>query len=96
MRGYIELERPSHCIACWLRNDDDNCVVQRDDENEFIEYDSWEQQMAMCPIQDKAKIIEEFIQRMDIMAGTGNGIGKTTVEKIKRFAEQEGYIKSGR
>lgn len=39
---------------------------------------------------DKAKIIEEFIQSLDIMSGTGNGIGKATVGKIKKFAEQYG------
>jgi hypothetical protein len=39
------------------------------------------------------KAIEDFIQRLDVMSGTGNGIGKTTVEKIKKFAEKEGYLK---
>lgn len=37
--------------------------------------------------------IEEFIQRLDVMSGTGNGIGKSTVYKLRKFAEKEGYIK---
>ena len=42
----------------------------------------------------KSEIINEFLQRIDAMSGTGNGIGKSTVEKIKKFAEKEGFIKS--
>jgi len=42
----------------------------------------------------KSEIIEEFLQRLDALSGTGNGIGKDTVEKIEKFAEKEGCIKS--
>jgi hypothetical protein len=41
----------------------------------------------------KSEIIKEFLQRLYAMSGTGNGIGKSTVEKIKKFAEKEEYIK---
>lgn len=41
------------------------------------------------------KIIEEFIARFDCMSGTGNGIRRGTVVKIRKFAEKEGYIKTG-
>lgn len=39
------------------------------------------------------KAIKEFIRRLEEMSGTGNGIGKSTVLKIKEFAEKEGYVK---
>lgn len=42
--------------------------------------------------QEKAQVIEEFLQRLSSMAGTGNGIGKGTVKKIREFAEKEGYV----
>jgi len=42
--------------------------------------------------QEKAKVIEEFLQRLNMMAGTGNGIGKATVKKIREFAEKEGFV----
>ncbi len=42
----------------------------------------------------RSEIIEEFLQRLATMSGIGNGIGKNTVEKIRKFAEKEGYIKS--
>ena len=67
MKGYIEIEKPSHCIECWLRNDDDNCVMQRDGDNEFIEYDSWEQQIKMCPIKKNLKVHEELARLKDII-----------------------------
>lgn len=37
-------------------------------------------------------IIEKLIQHLDIMSGTGNGIGKSTVYKLRKFAEKEGYL----
>ncbi|MBB5324898.1 hypothetical protein HNQ34_001996 [Anoxybacillus tepidamans] len=42
--------------------------------------------------QEKAQVIEEFLRRLDMMSGTGNGIGKATVKKIREFAEKEGFI----
>lgn len=42
--------------------------------------------------QEKARVIEEFLQRLISMAGTGNGIGQGTVKKIREFAEKEGFI----
>ncbi|AYO30241.1 hypothetical protein D2962_06065 [Biomaibacter acetigenes] len=42
---------------------------------------------------NKAETVEDFIRRLDVMSGTGNGIGKVTVEKIRKFAEKEGFIK---
>lgn len=43
--------------------------------------------------QTKEAIIREFISHLSCMSGTGNGIGSSTVDKIWRFAEDEGYIK---
>lgn len=67
MQGYIELEKPSHCIECYLRNDDDNCVIQRDGNNEFIEYDTWEQQITMCPIQENLKVHKVLKEIFDLL-----------------------------
>jgi hypothetical protein len=36
--------------------------------------------------------VAEFIQHLDMMSGTGNGIGKSTVYKLQKFAEKEGYV----
>ncbi len=36
--------------------------------------------------------ISRFIQHLDILSGTGNGIGKTTVCKINNFAKDNGYL----
>jgi len=36
--------------------------------------------------------VSEFIQHLDTMSGTGNGIGKSTVYKLQKFAEKEGYV----
>ncbi len=38
--------------------------------------------------------VSEFIQHLDVMSGTGNGIGKSTVYKLRKFAEKEGYLES--
>lgn len=37
------------------------------------------------------KNVSTFILRLSCLSGTGNGLGKDTVEKIKALAEQEGY-----
>lgn len=39
-------------------------------------------------------IVKAFIQRLNVKCGTGNGIGKSTVHKIKLFAEEEGYLEA--
>ena len=36
--------------------------------------------------------VAEFIQHLDCLSGTGNGIGKSTVYKLQKFAEKEGYL----
>lgn len=41
---------------------------------------------------EEADAIERFLARLRAMAGTGNGIGETTVRKIRAFAEKEGFI----
>jgi len=42
--------------------------------------------------QEERQVIERFLSRLEIMSGTGNGIGKSTVEKIRQFAIREGFI----
>jgi len=36
--------------------------------------------------------VADFIRHLDNMVGTGNGIGYSTVEKIKFFAKSEGFM----
>lgn len=36
--------------------------------------------------------VADFIQQLDALSGTGNGIGKATIYKLKKFAEKEGYL----
>lgn len=36
--------------------------------------------------------VKDFIRHLDSMSGTGNGIGKSTVYKLQKFAEKEGYL----
>ncbi len=36
--------------------------------------------------------VAEFIRHLDMMSGTGNGIGKSTVYKLRIIAEKEGYV----
>ncbi len=40
----------------------------------------------------KSNKVAEFIRHLDSMSGTGNGIGKSTVYKLQKFAEKEGYL----
>ena len=42
--------------------------------------------------QNDQAVIQRFLNRLEWMAGTGNGIGYATVEKIRRFAIREGFL----
>ena len=39
-----------------------------------------------------ARIIDRLICRLDESCGTGNGIGKSTVFKLRKFVEKEGLL----
>ena len=39
-----------------------------------------------------SNVVEKFLQRLECMCGTGNGIGKSTVNKLRIFAKKEGYL----
>ena len=41
---------------------------------------------------DPAETIADFINRLDALSGTGNGIGKSTVYKLRKVAEKEGLL----
>ena len=41
---------------------------------------------------EKNDVIEKFLGDLDCKAGTGNGIGYGTIERLRRFAIKEGYI----
>ena len=36
--------------------------------------------------------VEDFLRRLDELSGTGNGIGRVTVNKLRRIAAQEGFL----
>lgn len=39
-----------------------------------------------------AQIVDQFLRKLDESCGTGNGIGKSTVFKLRKFAEKEGLL----
>lgn len=39
--------------------------------------------------------VEQFLDRLEWMSGTGNRIGRATVAKLRAFAKAEGYIRKG-
>ena len=41
---------------------------------------------ASCPS------VEDFLRRLDELSGTGNGIGRVTVNKLRRIAIKEGFL----
>lgn len=54
--GYIKIDKPSHCLDCKLKNhESDNCILQFD-HDEMGAYDTWEEQMANCPIKETQDI----------------------------------------
>lgn len=42
--------------------------------------------------ENQSRKIDRFLTQMRIMSGTGNGIGRATVEKIRQFAIREGFL----
>ena len=36
--------------------------------------------------------VEDFLRRLDELSGTGNGIGRVTVNKLRRIAIKEGFL----
>ena len=36
--------------------------------------------------------VEDFFVRLDELSGTGNGIGRVTVNKLRRIAIKEGFL----
>ena len=36
--------------------------------------------------------VADFLRRLDELSGTGNGIGRVTVNKLRRIAAQEGFL----
>lgn len=44
------------------------------------------------PAAPSSVTVPEFIDRLDKATGTGNGIGKSTVYKLRKFAEAEGLM----
>lgn len=38
-----------------------------------------------------APSVEDFLRRLDELSGTGNGIGRVTVNKLRRIAIKEGF-----
>jgi len=59
------------------------------------QFDAHVTQMQTDTTQNEQAIIRQFLNRLDWMAGTGNGIGTATVEKIRQFAIREGFLPPG-
>lgn len=41
---------------------------------------------------DSAMTVGQFIDHLDALSGTGNGIGKSTIYKLRKVAEKEGLL----
>lgn len=76
-----ESERLMHDRAVMVRKKTDEQLCEYLDS--LAHYDSVQEEPS----------IADFIDLLIQKAGTGNGIGKATVEKIKHFAMNEGFIK---
>jgi hypothetical protein len=46
-------------------------------------------------IQNSTRSVDDFLSCLNNMSGTGNGIGRATVAKLKEFALKEGYVAKG-
>jgi len=47
----IGFEDKRHCIRCPLRNkEDDSCNLQQIGDGENLQFETWESQMAGCPL----------------------------------------------
>lgn len=46
-----------HCLECPLRDKTgwDNCVIQKDDKGNFLDFEKYDEQMKNCPL----KIVKE-------------------------------------
>ena len=48
----IKFEKEKHCLKCQLRdNDSDYCKMQVEEER-YIEFGNWEEQMENCPLSE--------------------------------------------
>ena len=45
-------DKPSHCLYCPLKSVEDGCVLQKDNNGDFIHFKNWEKQMENCPIKE--------------------------------------------
>ena len=75
-----ELERQQHDRAVKVRKMTDEKLC------EYLD------KLAYREPEEAGPGVAEFIQLMEEKAGSGNGIGKVTVGKVKNFAVSEGFI----
>jgi hypothetical protein len=85
-------EREQHNTAVSIRKmtDEQLCAYIEDIMREGIKLGK--SKAAEQSFARRSDIIREFIQRLSVKSSTGNGIGPATVQKIKAFAEKEGYL----
>lgn len=49
----IQFKDEKHCLQCPLRDDETNgCDLQIDEQDCFIMFDNWEEQMKTCPLKE--------------------------------------------
>jgi len=79
-----EDERQKHERAVKLRKMTDEQLCDYIDK--IIESAEKEKEKHICPS------VSDFIRHLANKAGTGNGIGQSTVNKIRNFAVEEGFM----
>jgi len=72
------MEKPDHCLRCPVKGIDDECLLQSEAAN--AEYESWEEQMANCPlfpIPPHGRLIDadKLVEIMTCHANAHGGMG---------------------
>ena len=87
-RQKTEAERAQHDTAVRVRKMTDAQLCAFLDET----YQRGKRDGAAAPPPPPQNDVAAFIQLLDAKSGTGNGIGKSTVYKLRKVAQSEGFL----
>ena len=46
----IKFEKEKHCLRCPLRDNNSDCCSIQVEQERYIEFENWEEQMKNCPL----------------------------------------------